>query len=76
MQVRHKDRKRYFEEQAATSKEYYLEYVERFHKVEEGLRVLEIGCGKRQPFAFCRARMPRRRNRFIADTDRTSRDFL
>lgn len=46
MQVRHKDRKRYFEEQAATSKEYYLEYVERFHKVEEGLRVLEIGCGE------------------------------
>lgn len=46
MQTRHRDRKQYFDEQASTSREYYIRYVERFCKVAAGLRVLEIGCGE------------------------------
>lgn len=46
MQTRHKDRKQYFEEQADTAREYYIKYVELFHEVSAGTRVLEIGCGE------------------------------
>lgn len=46
MQTRHKDRKQYFEEQAGTAREFYIKYVERFHEVSAGGRVLEIGCGE------------------------------
>lgn len=46
MQTRHKDRKQYFEEQAGTAKEFYIKYVERYHEVSAGVRVLEIGCGE------------------------------
>lgn len=46
MQTRHKNRKQYFEEQASTSREYYIKYVEQFVSFLPGLRVLEIGCGE------------------------------
>ena len=45
MQLRHKDRERYFEELAATSREFYVPYL-----AEKGVApassVLEIGCGE------------------------------
>lgn len=45
MQQRHTDRKRYFDELAATSLKHYVPLVNRFHKLTPELRVLEIGCG-------------------------------
>lgn len=46
MQKRHKDRYIYFQEQASTSRDYYIKYVERFKDIRTGLRVMEIGCGE------------------------------
>ncbi|MBR5687707.1 MAG: methyltransferase domain-containing protein [Prevotella sp.] len=46
MQQRHKDRKQYFNESAATSRDYYLDYLRAHVTLGEGLRVLEIGCGE------------------------------
>lgn len=46
MQQRHQDRKIYFKEQANTSGEFYLGYLESFMPVRAGDRVLEIGCGE------------------------------
>ena len=45
MQERHTDRKRYFEEQARTSENYYIPYVK---KISGHLpaKVLEVGCGE------------------------------
>lgn len=44
MQERHRDRERYFEEQARTSRKYYFPYLKTYLK--EGARVLEVGCGE------------------------------
>ena len=46
MQERHINRKQYFEEQAATSKKYYLKETDYFVKLRSGIRVLEVGCGE------------------------------
>jgi 2-polyprenyl-3-methyl-5-hydroxy-6-metoxy-1,4-benzoquinol methylase len=46
MQNRHLDRKQYFEEESATSKNYYLPYLRRFTNVGKGVRVIEVGCGE------------------------------
>ena len=46
MQARQRDRRRYFEELAATSRKYYLPWLSSFVKIGQGLRVLEIGCGE------------------------------
>ena len=46
MQARQHDRRRYFEELAATSRKYYLPWLSSFVKIGQGLRVLEIGCGE------------------------------
>ena len=46
MQQRHKDRQQYFNESAATSRDYYLDYLRAHVTLREGLRVLEIGCGE------------------------------
>ena len=45
MQLRHKDRERYFEELAATSREFYIPYLAEFG-VAPASSVLEIGCGE------------------------------
>ena len=44
MQERHINRKQYFEEQAATSRKYYLKETDYFVKLRSGIRVLEVGC--------------------------------
>ena len=46
MQERHSNRLFYFEDSAHTSREFYLPYVERFHPIGQGVRVLEVGCGE------------------------------
>lgn len=46
MQKRHTDRRLYFDELAATSREFYLDHVRSVTPVGQGTRVLEIGCGE------------------------------
>ncbi len=46
MQERHTDRERYFRELAQTSKEFYIDYLQKFKSIGAGTRVLEIGCGE------------------------------
>lgn len=46
MQERHKNRFQYFKELADTSRKYFVPYIQRFHTVETGVNVLEIGCGE------------------------------
>ena len=46
MQERHLNRMQYFREQANTSRDFYVGYVNRFSHVNPGSRVLEIGCGE------------------------------
>ncbi|MDR0659110.1 MAG: class I SAM-dependent methyltransferase [Mediterranea sp.] len=46
MQKRHSDRRQYFIEQAATSEEFYMNYINGRLPIERGFRVLEIGCGE------------------------------
>ncbi len=45
MQKRHKDRKKYFNEQVYTSRKYVIPYLNTFLSTKE-IRVLEIGCGE------------------------------
>lgn len=45
MQERQKDRQRYFNELATTSRKYFMPYIERFMQLRPGMEVLEIGCG-------------------------------
>lgn len=52
MQKRHKDRKKYFQEQVITTTKYVIPYLNQF-KQTESISVLEIGCGEGgnlQPF--------------------------
>ncbi len=46
MQERHLDRLRYLKELANTSREYYIDYVDRFFPLKSGCRILEVGCGE------------------------------
>lgn len=46
MQERHKNRLLYFNEQAQTTEQYVIPYIEDVFPLREGLRVLEIGCGE------------------------------
>ncbi|MBQ9363146.1 MAG: methyltransferase domain-containing protein [Bacteroidaceae bacterium] len=46
MQERHNNRKLYFDELTETCSKYFLPYITRWHKVEAGMKVLEIGCGE------------------------------
>ena len=45
MQKRHKDRKRYFNEQVYTTRKYIIPYLQNFKSLDN-LSVLEIGCGE------------------------------
>ena len=42
----HADRKRYFDIQFLNSEEYILPFIESNFVINEGMRVLEIGCGE------------------------------
>lgn len=46
MQDRHINRNTYFDELSNTSRDYYINYVRKFIPIEEGTRMLEIGCGE------------------------------
>lgn len=46
MQSRHIDRKRYFDELARTSAEFYIDYLKPYKNIGAGCSVLEIGCGE------------------------------
>lgn len=46
MQERHSNRLSYFEDSACTAREFYLPYVEKHHRIGQGVRVLEVGCGE------------------------------
>lgn len=46
MQERHTDRRRYFHEQAYTTKKYVIPYISKVKVVSKQLKVLEIGCGE------------------------------
>lgn len=45
MQKRHTDRYVYFKELARSCRTHFIPYVEKWHRIEPGMRVLEIGCG-------------------------------
>jgi len=45
MQERQIDRVRYFNELATTCEKYFMPYISLFKPVEQGMNVLEIGCG-------------------------------
>lgn len=52
MQKRHKDRKKYFAEQATTTRKFVIPYLAQFMQIKD-ISVLEIGCGEGgnlQPF--------------------------
>lgn len=46
MQDRHNNRRKYFNEQANTTRDYYINYLKKHIDVSPNLRVLEIGCGE------------------------------
>lgn len=45
MQERHKNRTQYFNELAQTSRKYFIPFIQRFKPLDNGSRILEIGCG-------------------------------
>ncbi len=46
MQERYQNRKRYFDELAATTRRYMLPFIAEHHPVNQGMEVLEVGCGE------------------------------
>lgn len=46
MQSRHKDRNKYFQELATTSREFYIPYLSPWIVIDNKTKVLEIGCGE------------------------------
>ena len=46
MQQRHIDRYSYFNELAITSRDFYIDYLEKFVAIKRGMNILEIGCGE------------------------------
>jgi len=46
MQERHANRKKYFNEQALTTRKYVIPYLKEFIDINENTSVLEIGCGE------------------------------
>lgn len=45
MQKRQLNRRQYFYELAATSKKYFIPYIQKFKEIKSDTRVLEVGCG-------------------------------
>jgi SAM-dependent methyltransferase len=46
MQKRHRDRFQYFSEQREGTQKYVIPYIQRYKKLGENCRVLEVGCGE------------------------------
>lgn len=46
MQDRHKNKKRYFNEQGLTTEKFVIPYIEDIKSIKEDSRILEIGCGE------------------------------
>lgn len=70
MQQRHIDRYSYFNELAITSRDFYIDYLEKFVAIKRGMNILEIGCGGRRKFVtICRKRMQCNRNRSFRRTN-------
>lgn len=46
MQQRHFDRNQYFKELSITSEKYFMPYISNYHEIDEGISILEIGCGE------------------------------
>jgi 2-polyprenyl-3-methyl-5-hydroxy-6-metoxy-1,4-benzoquinol methylase len=46
MQERHKNRKKYFDEQASLTQKYVLPFISEFVTIDTNTRVAEIGCGE------------------------------
>lgn len=46
MQKRHTNRMLYFRELSITCKNYFIPYIQQWHKIEAGMEILEIGCGE------------------------------
>lgn len=46
MQERHKNRRKYFEEQGLTTSKHVIPYIDQFKKINSSSRILEIGCGE------------------------------
>jgi len=46
MQERHTNRKKYFDEQAETTKKYVIPFAENFIQFDKKSKILEIGCGE------------------------------
>lgn len=46
MQERHRNRLLYFEEQSETTERYVIPFIESVKPIDEGMSVLEIGCGE------------------------------
>lgn len=45
MQQRQLNRRQYFDELAITSQQYFIPYIAEYSKIEQGMNILEIGCG-------------------------------
>lgn len=46
MQKRHKNRLQYFQEQEYTTRQYVIPYIEKVKRINNGVKILEIGCGE------------------------------
>lgn len=46
MQKRHKNRLQYFQEQEYTTRQYVIPYIEKVKCINNGVKILEIGCGE------------------------------
>jgi len=46
MQKRHLNRKKYFEELANTSRDFYLPYLSPIYQIKPSMSILEVGCGE------------------------------
>lgn len=69
MQQRHIDRYSYFNELAITSRDFYIDYLEKFVAIKRGMNILEIGCGEGGNLLPLPKRMQCNRNRSFRRTN-------